>query len=82
MNKKYQDIFETKIVLDEKMLEEDKETRETFLAGLEFGFGKRDVKNKNGRTYPQKTWDPAVKKFGEVVEAGWKLGDLDHPIAG
>lgn len=80
--KKYIDIFETKIDLDEKMLEEDKETREQFLAGLEFAFGRRDKENFNKRIYPGKVWNSAVEEFGETIEAGWKLGDLDHPLEG
>lgn len=79
---KYQDIFETKIVLDEKMEELGEDEKKLFQAKLVFGFGKRDEKNKNGRYYPGKTWDPAVENFGEALEKSWKLGDLDHPLEG
>ena len=79
---KYIDIFETEINLDEEMSSLSEDEREQFQARLEFGFGKRDTKNKNGRTYPQKVWDPAVTDFGEVLEKSWKLGDLDHPESG
>jgi len=80
--KKYIDIVETKIDLDEEMKELAEETRESFNARLEFPFGVRDKINLNKRTYPRLVWDSAVNEYSGVIEAGWKLGDLDHPDSG
>ncbi len=82
MNKKFKDICETKINLDEEMESLTEEQRKQFQARLEFAFGVRDKKNLNGRTYRGETWDPAVENFGEELKSAWKLGDLDHPDSG
>ena len=63
---------------DDKFLTEEKEGKKNyFIEGI---FLQAELKNRNGRMYPQKTLAREVAKYDEsYIKSGRALGELGHP---
>ena len=53
-----------------------KEGNQVYLDGI---FMEGDVKNNNGRLYPGDILEREAEKFGQLVNEGRAVGELDHP---
>lgn len=76
MEKKYSDIFETKVGIDE--LEEGK--NKDILAVLEFPFGRSGVMNLNKHYYSDLIWKNAIGKLDKKIQASFVPGTAGHPF--
>lgn len=61
-----------------KVLTEASETgdKRYFIEGI---FAQAELKNRNGRVYPKKVLEAAVKAYQPMIEAKRSIGELNHP---
>lgn len=71
-------LIETRASQNLKLIKEDKQgKRQYFLEGV---FMQSEIKNRNGRIYPEATLDKAVKTYIEgYVKKNRAYGELNHP---
>lgn len=69
-------LIETSFNTEYEIIEEGQGKKSLYVTGI---FSEVDIKNNNGRYYPEAILDREVDKFQTLIETGQAIGELDHP---